>query len=88
MRLSTVDRLARGEKPTGFSRTEEGLPRREDAVPDTPEEGLKKRGADDHPPSVPFKSDVVEDGRLSTGQNPASAAGAGAAAGKMPTAGV
>ena len=46
------------------------------------EEELKKRGAKYGKASMPFMSHVVEDGRLITGQNPASAAAVGEAVAK------
>jgi putative intracellular protease/amidase len=73
------DYLVRGKKLTGFSWAEEGLAKREQAVPYNLEEELRKRGADYDKSSVPFKSYVVEDGQLITGQNPSSAAGVGEA---------
>jgi putative intracellular protease/amidase len=73
------DYLVRGKKLTGFSWAEEGLAKREDAVPYSLEDELKKRGASYEKSSIPFKSYVVEDGLLITGQNPASAAGVGEA---------
>ena len=71
--------LVKGKDVTGFSWAEEGLAKREKAVPYNLEEELKKRGARYGKSSIPFKSHVVEDGRLVTGQNPASAAGVGEA---------
>jgi putative intracellular protease/amidase len=79
VKLSGGDYLVRDKKLTGFSWTEEGLAKREDAVPYNLEEELKKRGADYDKSSVLFKSYVVEDGLLITGQNPASAASVGEA---------
>lgn len=78
--------LITGKDVTGFSATEEGLAKREKAVPYILEEELKKRGARYGKSSIPFKSYVVEDGRLITGQNPASAAGVGEAVVKTLTA--
>jgi len=67
----------KGKGVTGFSWAEEGLAKREKAVPYNLEEELKKRGANYGKATVPFVSHVVEDGRLITGQNPASAAAVG-----------
>jgi putative intracellular protease/amidase len=53
-------------------------------VPYSLEEELKKRGAKYGKSSIPFKSHVVEDGLLITGQNPASAAAVGEAVVKTP----
>jgi putative intracellular protease/amidase len=88
VKLSGGDYLVRSKKLTGFSWAEEGLAKREDAVPYNLEEELKKRGASYDKSSVPFKSYVVEDGLLITGQNPASAAGVGEAVVKKLKAGV
>ena len=52
---------------------------REDAVPYNLEEGLRKRGAGSGKAWMAFSSHVVEDGKLITGQNPASAAAVGEA---------
>jgi putative intracellular protease/amidase len=71
--------LITGKDVTGFSQTEEELAKREQAVPYILEEELKKRGAKYGKSAIPFKSHVVEDGRLITGQNPASAAAVGEA---------
>jgi putative intracellular protease/amidase len=75
--------LINGKELTGFSWAEEGLARRDKAVPYDLEEELKKRGARYGKSVVPFKAHVVVDGRLITGQNPASAAGVGEAVLKM-----
>lgn len=79
VKLSGGDYLISGKKLTGFSWKEEELAKREKAVPYSLEEELKKRGASYSKSSIPFKSYVVEDGRLITGQNPASAEGVGEA---------
>ena len=71
--------LVKGKDVTGFSWAEEGLAKREKAVPYNLEEELKKRGAKYGKATLPFESHVVEDGLLVTGQNPASAAGVGEA---------
>jgi putative intracellular protease/amidase len=73
------DHLIRGKNVTGFSWAEEGLAKREAAVPYSLEDELKKRGASYSKSVIPFKSYVVEDGLLITGQNPASAAAVGEA---------
>jgi putative intracellular protease/amidase len=69
--------LVKGKDVTGFSWTEEGLAKREKAVPYNLEDELKKRGAKYGKATLPFVSHVVEDGLLVTGQNPASASGVG-----------
>jgi putative intracellular protease/amidase len=71
--------LVKGKDVTGFSWAEEGLAKREKAVPYNLEEELKKRGAKYGKGTLPFVSHAVEDGSLITGQNPASAAAVGEA---------
>lgn len=71
--------LVKGKDVTGFSWAEEGLAKREKAVPYNLEDELKKRGAKYGKATLPFVSHVVEDGLLVTGQNPASASGVGKA---------
>lgn len=71
--------LVDGKNLTGFSWKEEQLAKRAEAVPFCLEDELKRRGANYSKSSVPFKSFVIEDDRLITGQNPASAAGVGEA---------
>jgi putative intracellular protease/amidase len=73
------EHLVKGKDVTGFSWAEEGLAKREKAVPYNLEEELKKRGAKYGKATLPFASHVVEDGMLVTGQNPASASGVGEA---------
>lgn len=79
VRLSGGDYLIAGKDLTGFSWKEEGLAKRDNAVPYSLEDELKKRGARYGKSIIPFKSHVVEDGNLITGQNPASAAAVGEA---------
>ncbi|MBN9524404.1 type 1 glutamine amidotransferase domain-containing protein [bacterium] len=74
--------LVKGKGVTGFSWAEEGLARREKAVPYNLEEELKKRGARYGKATLTLVSHVVEDGLLITGQNPASAAAVGEAVAK------
>jgi putative intracellular protease/amidase len=71
--------LVKGKDLTGFSWTEEGLAKRDKAVPYNLEDELKNRGAKYGKGTLPFVSHVVVDGRLITGQNPASAAAVGEA---------
>lgn len=71
--LSDGRRLLDGRKATGFSWREEGLAGRDHAVPFDLEAELARRGADYSKALLPYKSHVVEDGNLITGQNPASA---------------
>ena len=79
VKLSGGEFLIEGKDLTGFSWKEEELAKREEAVPYSLEEELKKRGAKYSKSSLPFKSYVVEDGLLITGQNPASAGAVGEA---------
>ena len=76
------EHLVKGKDVTGFSWTEEGLAKREKAVPYNLEDELKKRGAKYGKATLPFVSHVVENGNLVTGQNPASAAAVGEAVAK------
>ncbi|MFD8274712.1 type 1 glutamine amidotransferase domain-containing protein [Streptomyces flaveolus] len=71
--LSNGEPLVKGKDVTGFSWPEEELAQRADAVPYSLQDGLKKLGASYSTAEKPFDSYVVEDGRLITGQNPASA---------------
>lgn len=67
--------LIAGRKVTGFSNAEEQAAGLSDAVPFLLETRLKERGATvETAPN--YEKKVVVDGRLVTGQNPASAAGA------------
>lgn len=74
VRVAGGDYLLTGRKVTGFSWTEERLAQRRDAVPFSLEADLKARGAKYRKALRPFAPHVVRDGRLVTGQNPASAA--------------
>jgi putative intracellular protease/amidase len=79
VKLSNGENLIKGKEITGFSWPEEVMAKREMAVPFNLEEELKKRGAKYHTAMLPFASYVREDGRLITGQNPASARAVGEA---------
>jgi putative intracellular protease/amidase len=79
VKLSSGEYLIAGKKLTGFSWAEEVKAGREQAVPYNLEEELQKRGANYHKAWSAFAAYVVEDGRLITGQNPASAEGVGQA---------
>jgi putative intracellular protease/amidase len=79
VKLSGGGYLIDGKDLTGFSWKEEELVKRDQAVPYNLEDELKKRGARYGKSAIPFKSHVVEDGNLITGQNPASAAAVGEA---------
>ena len=65
--------LLEGRACTGFSWREEILARRADAVPFNLEDEMQKRSARYEKGTLPFTRHVVVDGRLITGQNPASA---------------
>jgi putative intracellular protease/amidase len=71
--LSNGEPLVRGKNVTGFSWREEELAQRADAVPYSLEDRLRELGAVYTIAEKPFTSYVVEDTRLITGQNPASA---------------
>jgi len=79
VRLGNGEALLSGRDVTGFSWTEEGAAKRDDAVPFNLEEELERRGARYSRSKLPFMSHVVEDGSLITGQNPRSAKGVGEA---------
>ena len=70
--------LIQGKKITGFTNEEETLKKLDKVVPFLLESQLSKRGAA-FEKTTPFKAHVVVDGRLITGQNPASATGVGQA---------
>ncbi|NVB80408.1 MAG: type 1 glutamine amidotransferase domain-containing protein [Kofleriaceae bacterium] len=78
-KLASGEYLIRGKAVTGYSWREEVLARRADAVPFSLEQELQKRGASYSKAAFPFARNVVVDGRLITGQNPASADGVGKA---------
>lgn len=67
--------LLDGKAATGFSWKEEQLVKRDRAVPFSLEEQMMSRGAHYTVAALPFLPHVVEDDRLITGQNPASARG-------------
>ncbi len=75
VKLRNGEPLIRGKRVTGFSWNEEVGAKRDDAAPYSLEAELQKRGATYEKALLPFASHVVEDGRLITGQNPASAKG-------------
>lgn len=65
--------IIKGRKLTGFSWNEEVLAGVAKAVPYNVEQFVRDRGAKYEKTWLPFKSNVVTDGRLVTGQNPGSA---------------
>lgn len=71
--LSTGEPLVKDKNVTGFSWPEEEAAQRDDAVPYSLQDELKKLGANYSMADEPFDTYVVEDGRLITGQNPGSA---------------
>jgi len=72
-RLSDGTLLVDGRNLTGFAWSEEVLARVDKLVPYNAEAEMKKRGARYEKGMIPFRSYVVVDGRLVTGQNPGSA---------------
>lgn len=75
VRLADGTLLLAGKKVTGFSWNEEVKVQRHEAVPYNLERELQDRGAEYSQAWFAFGSHVAEDGRLITGQNPASAKG-------------
>ncbi|MDX1805361.1 MAG: type 1 glutamine amidotransferase domain-containing protein [Alcanivorax sp.] len=71
--------LIKGRTITGFSNREEFLAGLKSQVPFFLEDELKAEGADYKRSWLPFKSYVLTDGRIVTGQNPASAKAVGKA---------
>ena len=65
--------LVRGKRVTGFTNGEEEAVGLTDVVPFLVEEMLKAKGAD-YSKAADFSANVVTDGLLITGQNPASSA--------------
>ncbi|GAA5107556.1 type 1 glutamine amidotransferase domain-containing protein [Nocardia iowensis] len=72
IKLSEGDYLVSGKKLTSFTNEEEAAVGLTDVVPLLLETALTERGAI-HQPAANFTDNVVVDGRLVTGQNPASA---------------
>jgi putative intracellular protease/amidase len=72
--LDSGEALIDGKNVTGFSWPEEEEAHRSDAVPFSLQDELAKR-ANYSTADRPFDAYIVEDGRLITGQNPASARG-------------
>ncbi|WP_114941717.1 type 1 glutamine amidotransferase domain-containing protein [Mucilaginibacter endophyticus] len=73
VKLNNGSYLIDGKNVTGFSKAEEENYAKED-VPFELEDALKQRGAN-YSATAPWQTYVVTDGRLVTGQNPASAKG-------------
>ncbi|NNG61813.1 type 1 glutamine amidotransferase domain-containing protein [Pseudomonas fragi] len=72
IRLSDGELLIKGKKLTGFSNEEEKLAGLADVVPYLTESVLMKRGAQYLKAGTPWAPFAIADGRLITGQNPAS----------------
>ena len=70
--LSNGELLIKDKKVTGFSNEEEQLAGLAEFVPYLTETELTKRGARYEKASEPWAAYAVADGRLITGQNPAS----------------
>lgn len=77
VRLSSGDYLVAGKQVTGFSNDEEEAAKLTRVVPFLLESMLVERGGRYQKADGLWKEHVVNDGRLVTGQNPASAAGVG-----------
>ena len=82
VKLSDGKFLVDGKNLTAFTNGEEEAVQATDIVPFLLDTALKNHGAIHHA-AANWSTHVVEDGRLVTGQNPASAAGVGAAVVKL-----
>ena len=82
VKLSDGGYLVAGKNLTSFTNGEEEAVQATDIVPFLLETALKEHGAIHHA-AANWANHVVEDGRLVTGQNPASAAGVGNAVVKL-----
>ncbi|RJF92340.1 type 1 glutamine amidotransferase domain-containing protein [Noviherbaspirillum saxi] len=87
VRLDNGGYLINGKKVTGFTWAEEVLAQRDTAVPFSLEDEMLRRQAVYSKAKNPFEPYVVEDGKLITGQNPASARGVAEAVIRQLTAG-
>jgi putative intracellular protease/amidase len=72
IKLSDGTLLIKGKQVTGFSNEEEKLAELDQHVPYLTENELVKRGASYRKAKQPWRAFAIEDGRLITGQNPAS----------------
>jgi putative intracellular protease/amidase len=79
LRPDNGEPLVKGKNATGFSWPEEVAAQRPDAVPFSLQDALERRGCKYSVADKPFGTHVVTDGRLITGQNPASARAVGEA---------
>ena len=82
VKLTDGSYLVAGKNVTGFTNGEEAEVQATDIVPFLLESKLNEHGAKHHP-AANWANNVVVDGRLVTGQNPASAAGVGEALVKL-----
>ena len=82
IKLSDGSYLVAGKSVTGFSNAEEEASKLTKVMPFLLEDDLKKRGAKFSAKPL-WQANVVTDGRLVTGQNPASALGVGEAVAKL-----
>ena len=82
VKLSDGSYLVAGKNLTAFTNGEEEAVQATDIVPFLLESKLKEHGAIHHA-AANWSNHVIEDGRLVTGQNPASAAGVGDAVVKL-----
>ncbi|WKV50980.1 type 1 glutamine amidotransferase domain-containing protein [Dickeya fangzhongdai] len=78
VKLSNGENLIKGRRLTGFTAEEEVSRQYDKIVPFELEDALKKGGARFEQAPI-FENNVVVDGRLITGQNPASATALGEA---------
>jgi putative intracellular protease/amidase len=83
VRLSSGDFLVAGKRVTGFSNDEEEAAELTKVVPFLLESALIDRGGRYQKAAGLWREHVVTDGRLVTGQNPASAAGVGKAVAEL-----
>ena len=74
--------MVNGKNVTGFTNSEEDAAQGTAIVPFMLETTLKEHGAHHHA-AADWSNNVIVDGRLVTGQNPASAAGVGEAVVKI-----
>jgi hypothetical protein len=79
LRLDNGEPLVKGKNVTGFSWPEEVAAQRADAVPFSLQDALERRGCKYSVADKSFGTHAVTDGRLITGQNPASARAVGEA---------
>ncbi|VEU20866.1 DEKNAAC101732 [Brettanomyces naardenensis] len=73
IKLPSGEYLVKGKKVTGFSNSEEQEVKLQDAIPTSTEDALKESGGLYSKANVNWESFAVADGRLISGENPASA---------------